>query len=1750
MPGESVKTEGLGGLEKENGMLEGSEAAAPPATGPPEMPTKEEARPQPEGASCDPGPPAATPPSEPCRPPLPADPLDTRIVMGEETRSPDAPELQGGPPSPAVPCPFPAPTKDPPHCQAAEPLPGRPTTTTLDPDLFFTAPSTPIRVGGSRLLSPPTEEQTDGESEGLCSPPTSPSGSYMTAEGGSWGSSGTASTSPSCSPNLVAEAEAEGMVEAEAMAVLSACLEDPPAFTPPSAEEDEEEEDGPFAPPGDDDDDDGQMSGDDDDDRQMPEVEWDVSGGEGLPGAGLIPAALLPFRGSLLFQAEAVEIAPLPPGVAPLPLSGEEEDEEEEEEEEEEGGSTSASFLRSLSETSITEGVDESFAFRDDTSASSDSAAYDGEEDERLYGTERHAMGAEGGPPGTATAPPGTDTSGDGGIELHLHAGMAPASSGSPEGSPRHHRGEEPVSVVPGGQDADAEDLGAEQMEAGTQEQDSSETPPAPTGEVAMEPDGETFTSSSSSSELEDTSALEPDVPWELDPVPVGCALLETPQLPEEAAAMSSAEKEPVAKDASSTAMLGEGPDTEPAASGLCSGEPKDPQTDGLGGDSDIVPANGESQGSPGSDGGDSDHELGTVRAGSTEPAATDGYDELDMVATDPDLVPSVVPSLPDEPDAAATDLVTPVTPSPLDEPDTATTDLVTPVTPSPLDEPDTATTDLVTPVTPSPLDEPDTATTDLVPLVTPSPLDEPDTATTDLVTPVTPSPLDETDTATTDLVTPVTPSPLEEPDAVTTDLLTLVTPITLEEPDTVATNLVPPVTPITLEEPDAAATELVPPVVPSPLDEPGARATDPSLVPPVTPSPLEEPDAATTDLVTPVTPSPLEEPDAVTTDLVTPVTPSPLDETDTAATDLVTPVTPSPLEEPDAVTTDLVTPVTPSPLEEPDAVTTDLVTPVTPSPLEEPDAVTTDLVTPVTPSPLEEPDAVTTDLVTPVTPSPLEEPDTATTDLVTPVTPSPLEEPDAVTTDLVTPVTPSPLEEPDAATTDLVTPVTPSPLEEPDAATTDLVTPVTPSPLEEPDAVTTDLLTPVTPSPLEEPDTVATDLNLVPSVPPSPSEEPDTVTTDLVPSVPPSPLDSVTAPSLPPQDVSPCDAGKEPVDGVALVSESSEPPVTTCPTGRGPMAHPSWDVGEAPEEGDAATTSSEESSPELLETSRSRTDSSFFTAPKDSAGEVAAPPRPLSSNEEEDDAHRCLALCLPASPPAIPPLIFTASEQEVYVGVPPAPLELLQPPGAFSERGAAWQRREDRQQVAAMLQGSFGDLPAPRLLPRPLETTEVPVEPPEGPPSDGEIEEPPAPCEPLTVQPGDELLGQTAGETDAKVPGEGSPPSPPSEPPVPSGQPEEEEVVAGAASSPQPAPGAGEGGDAQLEPPQEPAGEAAPQAPPEPPSPLPAPCPLLPKLSQVPPLAAAPSPPSPCPDLARGSPDTSGLPAGEECPSVLPPSRKHLEAPQPSPHKEKEARGRQAGTGSRGPPRGSLQSESSSSSEAEAPYPCPEIQRLREAAGIALRQEKQPPAARRCEANHKGSCNESESNDESIPELEEPEGSEPSAAQNQAQLTHSLGTGEETVSKAKQSRSEKKARKAMSKLGLRQIHGVTRITIRKSKNILFVITKPDVFKSPASDIYIVFGEAKIEDLSQQVHKAAAEKFKVPMEHSPLITETAPTLTIKEESEEEEEVDETGLEVRDIELVMAQANVSRPKAVRALRHNNNDIVNAIMELTM
>merc|ERR1712228_102924 len=169
------------------------------------------------------------------------------------------------------------------------------------------------------------------------------------------------------------------------------------------------------------------------------------------------------------------------------------------------------------------------------------------------------------------------------------------------------------------------------------------------------------------------------------------------------------------------------------------------------------------------------------------------------------------------------------------------------------------------------------------------------------------------------------------------------------------------------------------------------------------------------------------------------------------------------------------------------------------------------------------------------------------------------------------------------------------------------------------------------------------------------------------------------------------------------------------------------------------------------------------------------------------------------------------------------------------------------------------------------------------------------------------------------------------------------------------------------------------------------------------------------------------------------------------------------------------------------------------------------------------------------IPELEDPG------------VNVGKGTDDTTEKKGKQNRSEKKARKAMQKLGMKQVPGIVRVTVKKAKNILFVINKPDVFKSPASDTYIIFGEAKIEDINSQQQVAAAEQFRDDGGVGELAK--ASKATVEEPSDDDDEVvDESGLDSTEIQTVMQQANCSKSKAVKALRKHKN-IVDAILALT-
>jgi nascent polypeptide-associated complex subunit alpha len=130
----------------------------------------------------------------------------------------------------------------------------------------------------------------------------------------------------------------------------------------------------------------------------------------------------------------------------------------------------------------------------------------------------------------------------------------------------------------------------------------------------------------------------------------------------------------------------------------------------------------------------------------------------------------------------------------------------------------------------------------------------------------------------------------------------------------------------------------------------------------------------------------------------------------------------------------------------------------------------------------------------------------------------------------------------------------------------------------------------------------------------------------------------------------------------------------------------------------------------------------------------------------------------------------------------------------------------------------------------------------------------------------------------------------------------------------------------------------------------------------------------------------------------------------------------------------------------------------------------------------------------------------------------------------------------------------------------------PITYSPPATSINIklsVFGEAKIEDLNSQAQAAAAQQLSNVDDHSGHDHDheghdhdhdheghdhshgkgKAIAAKTEEDEDDGEEVDEDGLEDKDIQLVMQQASVTRKKAVKALKENDNDIVNSIMALS-
>ncbi|KAL7752241.1 GAL4 enhancer protein [Sorochytrium milnesiophthora] len=158
------------------------------------------------------------------------------------------------------------------------------------------------------------------------------------------------------------------------------------------------------------------------------------------------------------------------------------------------------------------------------------------------------------------------------------------------------------------------------------------------------------------------------------------------------------------------------------------------------------------------------------------------------------------------------------------------------------------------------------------------------------------------------------------------------------------------------------------------------------------------------------------------------------------------------------------------------------------------------------------------------------------------------------------------------------------------------------------------------------------------------------------------------------------------------------------------------------------------------------------------------------------------------------------------------------------------------------------------------------------------------------------------------------------------------------------------------------------------------------------------------------------------------------------------------------------------------------------------------------------------------------------------------------------QTRGEKKARKVFEGMGLKAVNGVNRVVFRRPRNELIIINNPEVFKSSTADVYIVYGEATVGNAGINPAAAAAAAAagggggQFPgfgttndIRASNNDNEEAPELA---EDDDDEEVDETGVDPKDIEMVTSQANVSRAKAVKAIKKNDGDIINAIMQLSL
>jgi nascent polypeptide-associated complex subunit alpha len=171
------------------------------------------------------------------------------------------------------------------------------------------------------------------------------------------------------------------------------------------------------------------------------------------------------------------------------------------------------------------------------------------------------------------------------------------------------------------------------------------------------------------------------------------------------------------------------------------------------------------------------------------------------------------------------------------------------------------------------------------------------------------------------------------------------------------------------------------------------------------------------------------------------------------------------------------------------------------------------------------------------------------------------------------------------------------------------------------------------------------------------------------------------------------------------------------------------------------------------------------------------------------------------------------------------------------------------------------------------------------------------------------------------------------------------------------------------------------------------------------------------------------------------------------------------------------------------------------------------------------------------------------------------MGKQGEGKQERKTNKGEKKCKKALIKLGMKPVTGISRVTIKKTDDVIFAISNPEVLKSATNDnCYVVFGQMSYEDPTAAKASSEAKQYAAKPEEKKVV---APVEIKKEEEKKkpvEEEVkkveekpeaplSEEGITPMHIDMVMSHTKCTRNKAIMALRETKDDMVNAILKLS-